>query len=85
MEQRELLEQWERDHGTLQSRPAGTGTGALRIHGGGAGPSSDVQAARLAAELHETKQRLALAEAVGGELRRERDDLAARLSAAGLL
>ena len=83
VEQRELLEQWERDHGTLQSRPAAAPAPERFAFTAAAGPSSDVQAARLAAELHETKQRLALAEAVGGELRRERDDLAARLSAAG--
>ena len=75
-----LLEQRGREW--AQPRPAPAPALERIAPEAAAGPLGDVQAARLATELHETKQRLASADAAGGELRRERDDLAARLGAA---
>ena len=77
---RKLLEQRGRER--AQPRPAPAPAPERVAPEAAAGPLGDVQAARLATELHETKQRLASADAAGGELRRERDDLAARLGAA---
>eukprot|EP00964_Phaeocystis_antarctica_P092967 scaffold59889_cov63-Phaeocystis_antarctica.AAC.1 len=78
-ERQERPEQRERER--AQPRPA-PAPAPERVAPEAAGPSGDAQVARLAAELRETKQRLASAEAAGGELRRERDDLQARLGAA---